>query len=346
MPAAPWRNLLTSYIIRRLLQIIPTAFAALSILFFIFFLLPGDPAALIAGGRNQQVRPEMVQAVTERYGLDKPVWEQFIDFWQRTLQWDLGTSFQSDRSVNELLGQTGKASIRLAFWALVIELVVGLSVGLISALRRYSAMDRFTTIMTAAATAVPAFVLGFMLQFVFGVLPGPNRYDLPQWMQLKTATRGPDSWMLFLIPTGDQWRYLILPALTLAAVTTALLSRMMRGSMLEVLRADYMRTAKAKGLGERQVVMRHGLRNAMLPVITLIGIDFATAVGVAVLTETTFEWGGLGSTIVDGVMERDLPVVLGLTMPVVLVYALINLVVDVSYAWFDPRIRLGEKELT
>lgn len=211
---------------------------------------------------------------------------------------------------------------------------------MISAIRRYSLADRATTIITAAASAVPVFVLGFVLQYLFAVQP--NKQGWPEWAQLRTSGLGPDSWTFFFIPTGEQWRYLILPAITLASVSTALLARMTRGSMLEVLRADYMRTARAKGLGERDVVVKHGLRNAMLPVVTLIGIDFGTIVGVAVLTETTFSWPGLGSQIVDSVGDRDLPVLLGLTLAVVLVYALANLIVDVSYAWFDPRIRLGQ----
>lgn len=334
---------MTSYIARRLFQLIPTVFVALSILFFIFFMLPGDPARLIAGGRDQNVRPEVVAQVNERYGLDDPVPEQFMDYWERTLQWDLGHSFANDRSVNEIFGEHARASLRLGIWAILIEVLVGISVGLVSALRRYSLSDRITTFATAGAAAIPAFVLGFLLQYLFAVMPGPNKWDLPSWVQLRVQGIGPDDWSFFFIPSGDQWKYLILPAVTLAAVSTALLTRMMRGSMLEVLRADYMRTAKAKGLRERDVVVRHGLRNAMLPVITLLGIDFATVVGVAVLTETTFSWPGLGSEIVQAVGERDLPVVLGLTLPVVLTYVLINLLVDVSYAWFDPRIRLGEK---
>jgi ABC-type dipeptide/oligopeptide/nickel transport system permease component len=155
---------------------------------------------------------------------------------------------------------------------------------------------------------------------------------------------GPDTWTFFFIPTGEQWRYLILPAVTLACVSTALAARMTRGSMLEVLRADYMRTAKAKGLSERKVVVKHGLRNAMLPVVTLIGIDFGTVIGAAILTETTFSWPGLGSEIANAVGARDLPVLLGLTLAVVLAFAVINLIVDVSYAFFDPRIRLGKGE--
>jgi ABC-type dipeptide/oligopeptide/nickel transport system permease component len=181
-----------------------------------------------------------------------------------------------------------------------------------------------------------------VLQQLFAVQP--FKRDWPEWAQLKVQGIGPNSWTLFFIPTGEQWRYLVLPAVTLACVSTALATRMMRGSMLEVLRADYMRTARAKGLRERSVVLRHGLRNALIPVVTLIGIDFGTVIGSAVLTETVFNWPGLGSQIANAVGARDAPVVLGLSLVVVLAYALINLLVDLSYAWFDPRIRLGEKQ--
>jgi ABC-type dipeptide/oligopeptide/nickel transport system permease component len=333
---------MTSYIIRRLLQIIPTVFVAVSFLFFIFFALPGDPAQLIAGGADRAIDPGVMERINERYGLDDSIWVQFGDYWHRTIQWDLGDSFLNRRSVNAILGEKAVASIRLAIWAIIIEVVIGIAVGLLSAIRRYSWSDKLTTIVTAAASAIPVFVLGFVLQWLFAVKP--NQWDWPEWARLRTSGIGPDSWTLFFIPTGEQWRYLILPAITLASVTTALLARMTRGSMLEVLRADYMRTARAKGLRERDVVMRHGLRNAMLPVVTLIGLDFGTAIGAAVLTETTFSWPGLGSQIVSSVNDRDLPVLLGLTLAVVLAYAFVNLIVDVSYAWFDPRIRLGKGE--
>jgi ABC-type dipeptide/oligopeptide/nickel transport system permease component len=333
---------MTSFIIRRLLQIIPTVFVALSFLFFIFFLLPGDPASLIAGGAERNPDPGQLERIEERYGFNDPILTQFTDYWQRTIQWDLGESFLTNRNVNDILGEKAVASVRLAIWAIIIEIIVGIAVGLVSAIRRYSIADRLTTIVTAAASAIPVFVLGFVLQYLFAVLPGPNKWDFPEWARLRTSGIGPDTWTFFFIPTGEQWRYLILPAITLASVTTALLARMTRGSMLEVLRADYMRTARAKGLGERDVVLKHGLRNAMLPVVTLIGIDFGTAIGAAVLTEFTFNWPGLGSEIVTSVQQRDLPVILGLTLAVVLAYAFVNLIVDVSYAWFDPRIRLGE----
>jgi ABC-type dipeptide/oligopeptide/nickel transport system permease component len=330
-----------TYIIRRLLLIIPTVFVALSFLFVLFFLLPGDPAQLIAGGGDRTVDPGVIERVEARYGLDKPKTEQFVDYWKRTIRWDLGESFRNRRSVNEILGDRAVNSIRLGIWAILIEVTVGISVGLISALRRYSIWDKLTTVVTAAASAVPVFVLGFILQYGFAVFP--NKHDFPEWMKLRTQGLGPDSWAFFFIPTGEQWRYLLLPAITLASVGTALVTRMMRGSMLEVMRADYMRTAKAKGLRERDVITRHGLRNALLPVVTLIGLEFGTVIGVAVLTESVFSWPGLGSTIADSVIDRDLPVIMGLTLVVVLVYAVVNLIVDVSYAWFDPRIRLGER---
>ena len=221
----------------------------------------------------------------------------------------------------------------------MIDIVVGISVGLISSVKRYSLTDKVTTFLTAAASALPVFVLGFMLQYAFAVYP--NKHDWPQWARLRTSRIGPDSWFAFVIPTGDQWRYLILPAIALASVSAATTARMTRGSMLDVLNMDYMRTARSKGLSEGRIIRRHGLRNALIPVITIIGINFGTAIGAAVLTETVFSWPGLGSQISDSVNSRDLPVILGLTLVVVLAFGVINLLVDLSYAWFDPRVRLG-----
>lgn len=331
---------MSSYVARRLLLLIPTVFGALSFLFALFFLLPGDPATQIAGA-DRVARPEVLQLINDRYGLDDPLPDQFVNYWKRTIQWDLGESFENRRSVNEILGERSVNSVRLGIWALILEVIVGISVGLWSAIRRYSFSDRLTTVVTAGASAIPVFVLGFLLQYATAVTP--NKQDWPEVFQLRTSGLGPDDWAFFFIPTGDQWRYLILPALTLASVSTALAARMMRGSMLEVLRADYMRTARSKGLSESAVVLRHGLRNALIPVVTLIGIDFGTVIGAAVLTETVFSWPGLGSQIADSVIDRDLPVLLGLTLAVVIAFAVINLIVDLSYAWFDPRIRLGQE---
>lgn len=338
-----------SYIVRRLLLIIPTVFVAISLLFLIFYALPGDPATLIAGGEERNPNPIRLQQITERYGLDDPLWVQFVHYWRDVLTGDLGESFQRGESVTSILVERAPNSLRLAFWAILIEVVVGLSVGIYSALRRYSFADKLTTVGTAVLSAVPVFVLGFVLQYFVAVYP--NRHGWPEWMRLRTsgisAPRTDEQWFLFVIPTGpDQWRYLVLPAITLACVSTALAARMMRGSMLETLGADYMRTARAKGLSERQAVTGHGMRNAMLPVVTLLGLDFGAMIGAAVITETVFSWPGLGSSIATAVAGRDLPVVLGLTLAVVVLYSLINLIVDVSYAWFDPRVRLATEDET
>jgi ABC-type dipeptide/oligopeptide/nickel transport system permease component len=331
-----------SYTIRRLLLVIPTVFVAISVLFFLFFVLPGDPANLIAGGSNRNIDEGVLERIEARYGLDDPLVVQFGTYWKNVLKWDLGESYLNRQSVNDILGEKAVNSMRLAIWAIIIEIIVGIGVGLISALRRYSFTDTITTIGTAAAAAIPVFVLGFLLQYAFAVYP--EKAGWPDWTHLRTSRLGPDTWTLFFIPTGEQWRYLVLPAITLACVSTALAARMMRGSMLEVMRADYMRTARAKGLSERSTVFRHGMRNALIPVVTLIGIDFGTVIGAAVLTETVFQWPGLGSEISDAVQQRDLPVLLGLTLVVVIAFALINLIVDLSYAWFDPRIRYGSKQ--
>jgi oligopeptide transport system permease protein len=332
---------LRSYIVRRVFLLVPTVFFALSFLFLLFFVLPGNPAELLVGGYNRTPDPGVVARAEARYGLDKPLPAQFVKYWERTARWDLGESFRTRRSVNDILGEHAKNSLRLGIWAILIEIVVGISVGLVAALRRYSLSDKITTVVTAGMSAIPVFVLGFLLQYAFAVYP--FKHGWPDFVRFRTQGLGPDSWAFFFIPTGEQWRYVLLPAVTLASVSTALAARMMRGSMLEVLRADYMRTARAKGLNEREVIVKHGLRNALIPVVTLIGIDFGTVVGVAVLTETVYSWPGLGSEIVESVQQRDLPVILGLTLAVVLAYAVINLAVDLSYAWFDPRIRLGER---
>jgi ABC-type dipeptide/oligopeptide/nickel transport system permease component len=327
---------MSSYLIRRLLAVVPTVVAALSLLFVLFFLLPGDPARTIAGGDARHVDPAAVARVESRYGLDQPLPVQFARYWGRTLRWDLGDSYLSGRSVNDIVGDRAVNSVRLGIWAIAIEIVVGVGVGVLSAVRRRSLGDRAATLVTAAMAAVPVFVLGFLLKFAFAIYP--NRHGWPSALRLHTQGLGPDSWAFFIFPTGDQWRYLVLPAVTLASVSTAVVARVTRGAMLEVLRADFLRTARAKGLRERQVVWRHALRNALLPVVTLIGLDLGAVFGSAVLTETVFSWPGVGSELARSVLRRDMPVLLGLTIVVVLAYALVNLVVDLSYGWIDPRV--------
>lgn len=329
-----------AFVAKRLLVTIPVVWAALTLLFALFFLLPGDPVELIAGGGGARAVSESVRANVEaRYGLDQPWYEQYAAYWGRTLTGDLGESYASRRSVTSILADTAVASARLALWAVAFEVLIGISAGVLSAVRRYSFGDALTTVSTAAISAVPVFVLGYLFQHVFGIIP--ERFGYPDWLRLPVQGVGPDSWSFFLLPTGAQWRHLILPAVTLASVSTALVARLTRTTMLEVNQADYMRAARAKGLSERRVVFRHGLRNALIPVVTLVGLNLADLIGSAILTETVFNWPGMGSAIADAITSRDAPVVLGGTLVLVLLYVGINLLVDLSYGVFDPRIRLG-----
>jgi len=327
------------FLLRRLLVVVPTTFAAISLLFVLFFLLPGDPARTIAGGGDlKQVDPSVLARVEERYGLDDPVPVQFARYWERTVTWDLGESYTSRRPVNEIVGDRVANTLRLAFWAVVAEVVLGVGAGVASAVWRRSRTDRAATLLTAAAAAIPVFVLGYLLKWAFAIYPATN--DWPAWLRLRSQGLGPDSWALFVVPTGEQWRYVVLPALTLALTSAALLARITRSSMLDVLRADFVRTARAKGLSERRVVLGHALPNALLPVVTIVGLDLGAVVGSAVLTETVFSWPGVGSEIARAIARRDMPVLLGLTIVVVLAYQLVNLVVDLSYGRLDPRVRV------
>ena len=209
----------------------------------------------------------------------------------------------------------------------------------LSTILKLSAKDSYTTIAWALLFFIPVFVLGYLLQYALGVFP--FQHGWPAWSRFPVENIGPNSWTLLVVPTGAEWRHLLLPALTLASVSTALLARMARSAMLEVMGADHVRTARAKGLSETRVVLGHGLRNAAIPIVTLIGLDLGTLIGSAVLTETVFNWPGMGSAIQQAATSLDAPVVLGLTLVLVLVYLAVNLLVDLSYALFDPRIRYG-----
>lgn len=328
------------FVARRLLITLPVVWAALTLLFALFFVLPGDPVELIAGGGGTRAVSESVRANIEaRYGLDEPWYQQYAAYWGRTLTGDLGESYASRRSVGSILGATAVASARLAIWAVALEVVLGITAGVLSAVRRYSFGDALTTVSTAAVSAVPVFVLGYLFQQVFGIVPEQSGF--PEWLRLPVQGIGPDTWTFFFVPTGEQWRYLLLPAVALGSVSTALVARLTRTTMLEVNQADYMRAARAKGLSERRVVFRHGLRNALIPVVTLVGLDLANLIGSAILTETVFNWPGMGSSIADAINARDAPVVLGGTLVLVVLYVLVNLLVDLSYGIFDPRIRVG-----
>ena len=221
---------------------------------------------------------------------------------------DLGTSYQQNRSVNTILAQTAPASLRLAVWAILIEVLIGIVTGVISAVRRYSFIDTFTTVSTTMVVAIPVFVLGYLFQYMLGIFP--FQHHLPVWLHFPVQGIGPNKWYLGIFPGGRQWKFLILPAITLASVSTAIVARMMRSTMLEVMGADYMRTAASKGLSKRAIIVKHGMKNAMIPVVTLIGLDLAWLIGSAILTETSFNWPGMGSEVQRAINSLDAPVVL------------------------------------
>jgi len=328
-----------AYVTRRLLLLIPTVVGAVTLLFVLFFVMPGDPAQLIAGGGDRAIPESVRTQIKARYGLDKSIPEQYVSYWGRVATGDLGESFKSREPVTEIIARTAPASARLAFWAVVIESVVGISVGIYSAIKKYSFLDSFVTVGTAAMGAVPVFVLAYLMQQAFGVFPAKQGWSF----RLPVQGIGPNEWVLGVFPANwDQFLHLLMPAIVLASVSTAVVARMTRATMLEIEKADYLRTARAKGLRNRTVVMRHGVRNALIPVVTLIGVDIGALVGSAILTETVFNWPGMGSKLASATSGRDLPVMLGLTLVIILVYALTSLAVDLSYSWFDPRVRLGE----
>ena len=334
---------MTSFIIRRLGQLLLVLWGAVTLLFFLFFLLPGTPAELIAGGGSRTPDPQVVANVEKKYGLDEPIPVQYVKYLGRVVTFDFSDSYRDGRPVTEIIAERAPASLRLATRAILVEAFVGIGAGVLAAVRKYSVADTVTTLLAALLSAIPVFVLGHMFQQVTGV--HAQEADWPEWAQLPVQGIGPNTWWAWIMPTAEQFQYLLQPVIVLAAVSTVIVARLARTTMLEVGRSDFVRTARAKGLKEGEIVRRHTLRNAMIPVITFIGIDFGTLVGAAILTETVFNWPGLGSKIASAASGRDLPVLVGLTFVVVLIYGVVNLMVDLSYAWFDPRVRLGEGEV-
>ncbi len=331
------------FLLKRTFQLLVVLWGGATILFFIFYSLPGDPAELMAGGSQGRVPNEqVVENIREARGFNDPIVVQYGRYLGDLATGDLGTSYVRNESVNQIVRDRLPTSLRLAFWAIIIEGLVGIGSGMLSARKRNSLADGITTTAAVIASAIPVFVLGVLIKQVTGVYA--FQHDWPAWAYFPTDGFGQDqTWYLGFIPSRSQAERLVQPAIVLAAVSTAILARITRTSMLETTRLDHVRTARAKGLPEGKVQRRHVLRNAMIPVITILGIDFGTMVGAAVLTETVFDIRGLGSKIVESAGQRDLPVVLGLSMVVILIYGLANLAVDISYAAFDPRVRLGDK---
>ena len=337
-----------TYIIKRLIQFIPVFIGVTLILFALQNIVPGDPISIIGGDRalppavEEQLRiqnhlieaDENGNALHDENGnyIETPLWKRYFIYMGNLLQGDLGNSYTRGMSVNDIFAQKYPYTIGLAVTAICIEAVVGIGAGLISAIKRYSLWDVIVTLVTSILVAIPAFWLGMLLQLFFGIF-------------LRNATNG-----AFYLPISGAggsyaefpgWVYYILPAITLAAVSTAYTARIMRSQLLEVMNQDYIRTAKAKGLSRRAIIFHHALKNALIPVVTYIGIDFGAMLSGAILTETVFNWPGVGYEIYRAITQRDWPIVMGGVTLIVIVVMVINLIVDVSYAFLDPRIRFG-----
>jgi len=316
------------YVVRRIFQMIPVFLGVTLMLFILRIpgLLPGDPVQLIVGER--ELTPALRAQIEEKNHLNEPLHIQYGYYVSGLVQGDLGDSYQKGRPVTQILGDKFPNTFRLAFAAILVEIIVGLLAGIISAVKQYSFWDVLVTLSTSVLVAIPVFWLGMLLQMFFGI-------KLKQW------TGG----ALYLPMSGmgnpPDLVHLILPAITLASVSTAYVARIMRSQMLEAMGQDYIRTAMAKGLTERAVVFKHALKNALIPVVTYVGIDLGALMGGAILTESVFSWPGVGREIYLAVLQRDWPVVMGGVVVVVVIVMVVNLLVDISYAALDPRIRYG-----
>jgi len=321
-----------AYIGKRILQFIPVFIGVTLILFMLRAVIPGDPIRLLAGERS--LPDAIYQQIVEKNHLDEPLIVQYGYYMFDLLHGDLGHSYQRKLPVTAIFAEKLPYTARLALCAIAVEIIIGLAAGIISAIKKYSLLDMVVTISTAILVSVPVFWLGMVLQYIFGI-------------NLKDLTGGalalPVSGAGGPISSFPTWMHYILPAVTLASVSLAFTARIMRSQLLEVMNADYIRTALAKGLSKAAVIRKHALKNAMIPVITFIGIDFAAMMGGAVLTETIFSWPGIGSEMVRAIAQRDWPIVTGGVIIVVLIVMVVNLIIDISYAYFDPRIRYGKK---
>ena len=311
------------------------------IVFFMVRAIPGDPAQILLG---QQATNEQVQQLRANMGLDRPVVVQYAVFLRDAVTGDLGDSIVTGRPVTTELLVRFPATLELTAFAMFIAIAVGVPVGVISAVRQYSLLDKLTSVLALTGISIPIFWLAMVLILIFGVrlelLPFPGRLSSGVSIQAYTGLVLVDSLL-----TGnfgafwDGFKHLIMPALALGTIPMAVITRMTRSSMLEVMGEDYVRTARAKGVVPRRVVFKHALRNAMLPTITVIGLQVGLLMGGAIVTETIFSWPGVGQIAYESIYRRDYAMIQGVVLYAALLFVLVNLVVDVLYAVLDPRVR-------
>jgi len=301
------------YVIKRLVSTIPVLIGISLLLFFMLRMLPGDPAQVLAG---QMATPEEVENIRRQLGLDRPIHVQYAVFFGRLARFDLGRSARTQNPVTQEIWARLPNTVLLAVVAITLACLFGIPAGIVSAVRPYTWMDYLVTSAALFGISMPVFWLGLMLVVVFSILL--------QWL-----------------PAGGtgSWKHVILPSVTLASFVIAFIARMTRSTMMEVLSQDYTTTARSKGLKEEVVVVKHALKNALIPIITVVGLQFGLLLGGAVLTETVFAWPGLGRLIVDSILARDYPMIQGAILVFGLLYIFVNLVTDLLYACVDPRIR-------
>ena len=329
------------YIAQRLLMLIPVLIGISIITFVMIRLIPGDPARIMAGERATE---EQVQRVRELWGLDKPLHEQYIIYMKNLARGNLGRSLKRNEAVTQELRWALPTTIELAFAAMFVAILIGIPAGIIAAYKQNSWWDLLVMVGSMVGISMPVFWLGLLLIYVFalklGWMPPSGRLSVGVKITPITGMYTVDAlitgnWRGFL----DALKHLVMPAVAVGTIPMAVIARMTRSSLLEVLRQDYIRTARAKGLAERAVIFRHALKNAFLPVVTIIGLQLGTLLVGAILTETIFALPGMGRLIVDRILSRDYPVVQGAVLVFAATFVFINLIVDISYAYLDPRIR-------
>lgn len=329
------------YIVRRVFELVLVLFVVSIFAFFLIRLAPGDPAVVLAG---EHATKEILQEIREKWGLDKPLIVQYFIWLKSALKGDFGRSVRTGDSVLKELLYRFPNTFELSLFAMIIATVVGVFAGVVSAVKRKSFWDYLTMTVALFGVSMPVFWLGIMLMLIFGIwlhiLPISGRMDV--YISVNRIT---NFLLIDSLITGNFeaffniLKHLVLPGIALATIPMAFIARITRSSMLDVMSKDYVRTAKAKGLSEKSVILRHAFRNALIPIVTSVGTQFALLLAGAILTETVFAWPGLGRYIVGAVSARDYPVVQGSIIFVAFLVAIVNLFVDILYAYIDPRIR-------
>jgi len=329
------------YITKRLLQLIPVILGVTIIAFSLIHIAPGDPARTMLG---QHATQKEINEIREKYGLDEPLYVQYGIWLGGVLRGDLGRSIITNDLVVIEIGERFPNTIELAIAAMLFAIIIGGLAGVISASKQYSITDYTVMGVALFGISMPVFWLGIMLMMIFGVflgwLPIGGRIDLLIPYQSVTGFMVIDSIITGnFTALGSILKHLILPAVALGTIPMAIIARVTRSSMLEVLRQDFIRTERAKGLSERTVIFKHAVRNAMVPVVTVIGLNFGLLLAGAILTETVFSWPGLGRLVVEAVYERDYPLVVGCILFFAIVFVVVNLITDILYTYIDPRIK-------